>query len=161
MRVWNWKSGNFLNHFNMDFLSNKECFFLEFALFIWKEILIKMIHEISGFPVSDLHFWRPYLSLRHQYFHHWLAGVRNSPWFHWVVGLSQFSRRGQVYLGTSKMRVWNWKSGNFLNRFNKDFLSNKECFFLEFSLFIWKEILINMFQEIFGFPVSDLHFWRP
>ena len=68
---------------------------------------------------------------------------------------------GRTIVGTSKMQVWNWKSGNFLNHFNKDFLSNKEGFFLEFSLFIWKEILIKMFQEIFGFPVSDLHFWRP
>ena len=61
MQVWNWKSENFLNHFNKDFLSNNEGFFLEFSLFIWKEILIKMIQEISGFPVSDLHFWRPYM----------------------------------------------------------------------------------------------------
>ena len=44
---------------NKDFLTNEECLFLDFSLFIWKEILIKMIQEISGFPVSDSHFWRP------------------------------------------------------------------------------------------------------
>ena len=126
--------------------------FLWFVFFCWKKIdhkntvkycqkiFCKLFHLIYIFSV---HFFSDRELV--------------SPWYSIAC-----SRRPHSELGTSKMQVWNWKSENVKVLFIKDFLSNKQWKIEKKTLFISGQMILNKRSlNIFGFPVSDLHFWRP